>query len=66
MQKYSRDSEEKVITRGTPQSLNRHDTLAVLAARGLDRFDVQLCPGDTGVDLYRAIKKTAESSAALI
>eukprot|EP00972_Heterocapsa_arctica_P046676 6888176-Heterocapsa_arctica.AAC.1 len=43
-------AEEKVTTRGTPQSLTRSDVLAVLTARGLDLFDVRLCPGETGVE----------------
>eukprot|EP00972_Heterocapsa_arctica_P065647 9688633-Heterocapsa_arctica.AAC.1 len=65
-QKFTREAEEKVTTRGTPQSLTRTDVLAVLTARGLDRFVVQLCPGETGAEQYRAIKKTGESSTALI
>ena len=52
-------------SRGTPSSLTRADEFAVLTARGLDRFEVALCPGEWGRGLYRAIKKTAESSSAL-
>ena len=52
-------------TRGTPSSLTGADEFAVLTARGLDRFEVALCPGEWGRGLYRAIKKTAESSTAL-
>ena len=62
----SRAAEEgRHETRGTPSSLTRADEFAVLAARGLDRFEVALCPGEWGRGLHRAIKKAAESSTAL-
>ena len=51
---------------GAPASLTRLDELAALAVWGLDRFDVQLCPGEIGKGLYKAIKKTAEGSTALL
>ena len=34
--------------RGTPASLTRADEVATLTARGLDRFNVQLCAGEWG------------------
>eukprot|EP00972_Heterocapsa_arctica_P066925 9876156-Heterocapsa_arctica.AAC.1 len=59
-QQFKTDEEERNVTRGSPASINRTDKLAVLTARGMDRFDVRLCPGELGTNLYRAIKKTAE------
>eukprot|EP00972_Heterocapsa_arctica_P080061 11798698-Heterocapsa_arctica.AAC.1 len=59
-QRLKNDEEERNVTRGTPASINRTDELAVLTARGLDLFDVQMCPGEVGRNLYKAIKKTAE------
>eukprot|EP00972_Heterocapsa_arctica_P115355 16447276-Heterocapsa_arctica.AAC.1 len=64
-QRLKNEEEERNFIRGTPASINRTDELAVLTARGLDRFDVQMCSGEVGRNLYKAIKKTAESSTAL-
>eukprot|EP00972_Heterocapsa_arctica_P114114 16440854-Heterocapsa_arctica.AAC.1 len=37
----------------------------VMVARGMDNFRVEMCLGEVGRNLYKAIKKTAESSTGL-
>eukprot|EP00972_Heterocapsa_arctica_P112428 16431686-Heterocapsa_arctica.AAC.1 len=42
------DEDDPTFARGTPSTLTHMDELTVLAARGLDRFRVGLCPGEVG------------------
>eukprot|EP00971_Amphidinium_carterae_P274201 5441837-Amphidinium_carterae.1 len=57
-----RAEEEKLGQPGTLAGVTEEDKLLVFAARGFDRFDVSLCPAETGRELARALKKTFETS----
>eukprot|EP00971_Amphidinium_carterae_P335827 6471875-Amphidinium_carterae.2 len=57
-----RAEEEKLGQPGTLAGVTEEDKLIVFAARGFDRFDVALCPAETGRELARALKKTFETS----
>ena len=63
---FKHTEESSSAARGQPTSITRSDELSVLAIRGLDRFTVKLCSGEWGKPLYKAIKRTAETSTGLI